>query len=84
MYYREDFLLEKWAEYLRLRNLSPAKVDPDDFIRWGYGELLASRLPRYKAIAQNWGVTVAADEVRSIRDPQDFTALIGQAIYRSA
>ena len=84
MYYREDFLLEKWAEYLRLRNVAPHAVDPDDFIRWGYAELLESRLPRYKAIADNWGVTVQADEVRSISDPQDFNALIGQAIERSA
>ena len=83
MYYREDFLLEKWAEYLRLRNVSPAKADPDDFIRWGYGELLASRLPRYQAIARNWGITVQADEVRTIRDPQDFNALIGQALDRN-
>jgi len=83
MYYREDFLLEKWAEYLRLRNVAPHAVDPDDFIRWGYAELLASRLPRYQAIAQNWGVTVQANEVRTIRDPQDFNALIGQAIDRT-
>lgn len=83
MYYREDFLLEKWAEYLRLRNVAPHAVDPDDFIRWGYGELLASRLPRYKAIAQNWGVTVQANEVRTIRDSQDFNALIGQALDRN-
>ena len=83
MYYREDFLLEKWDEYLRLRNVASHAVDPDDFIRWGYAELLAARLPRYKAIAKNWGVTVAADEVRTIRDPQDFSALIGQAIDRT-
>ncbi len=83
MYYREDFLLEKWAEYLRLRNVAAAKVDPDDFIRWGYGELLAARLPRYRAIAKNWGVRIAAGEVRDIRDPQDFNALIADAIDRS-
>ncbi len=83
MYYREDFLLEKWAEYLRLRNITAAKVDPDDFIRWGYGELLAARLPRYQAIAKNWGVRIAAGEVRNIRDPQDFNSLIADAIDRS-
>lgn len=83
MYYREEFLLEKWAEYLRLNSVAPHKVDPDDFIRWGYGELLASRLPRYRAIAQNWGVTIAASDIRTIRDPQDFNALIGDAIGRS-
>ena len=84
MYYREDFLRAKWAEYLEIHDLTPEKVDPDAFIRWGYGELLASRLPRYAAIAENWGITVEADEVRHIRDPQDFNALIGQAISRSA
>ena len=84
MYYREDFLLQKWAEYLTLRNVSANAVDPDDFIRWGYGELLNSRLPRYAAIAKNWGVTVEADEVRHIRDPQGFNELIGQAIDRNA
>lgn len=83
MYYREEFLIAKWAEYLTLRNMSANAVDPDDFIRWGYGELLASRLPRYAAIAKNWGVMVEADEIRHIRDPQDFNDLIGQAIDRS-
>ena len=83
MYYREDFLRQKWDEYLALRSVAAAEVDPDDFIRWGYGELLKARLPRYQSIARNWGVTVAADEVRSIRDPQDFNALIGQAIDRT-
>lgn len=82
MYYREDFLREKWSEYLALRDVQPDDVDPNDFIRWGYGELLDARLPRYAAIAQNWGVTIEADEVRHIRDPKDFDALIGQALER--
>ncbi len=83
MYYREGFLLAKWDEYLNLRGVKPDAVDPDDFIRWGYGELLESRLPRYAAIAKNWGITVAAIELRDIRDPQDFSALIGRAIDRN-
>lgn len=83
MYYGEDFLRAKWAEYLSEREINETDVDPDDFIRWGYAELLQHRLPVYAAMAKNWGVTVEADEVRDIRDAQDFTALIAKAIDRN-
>ncbi len=83
MYYREDFLTAKWAEYLEINGIGETGVDPDDFIRWGFGELLQSRLPRYAAIAKNWGVTVKAAEVRAIRDNQDFSDLIALAIERN-
>ncbi len=83
MYYDEEFLRRKWTEYLSLRDITEAEVDPDDFIRWGYCELLQHRLPIYAAIAKNWGVTVDAEEVRDIRDVQDFTALIAKAIDRN-
>ncbi|MGE4611182.1 MAG: ATPase [Paracoccaceae bacterium] len=82
MYYNEAFLRAKWEEYLSTRDISENVVDPDDFILWGYAELLQHRLPVYAAMAQNWGVTVEADEVRSIRDSADFTDLIAQAIDR--
>ncbi len=83
MYYREDFLREKWAQYLSERGITEEQVDPDDFILWGYRELLEHRLPRYAALARH-GVTVEADEVRHIRDAADFTDLIATAIDRSA
>ncbi|MCF6304902.1 MAG: ATPase [Rhodobacteraceae bacterium] len=83
MYYREAFLTAKWAQYLEINNCDETGVDPDDFIRWGFGELLQSRLPRYAAIAKNWGVTVEAAEVRAIRDAADFNDLIAIAIERN-
>lgn len=83
MYYNEDFLRRKWAEYLSERDITESLVDPDDFIRWGYGELLQHRLPIYAAMAKNWGVTVEAEDVREIRDAQDFIALIAKAIDRN-
>ena len=83
MYYTEEFLRAKWAQYLAERGISENRVDPDDFIRWGYAELLEHRLPVYKAMAKNWGVTIEAEEVHDIRDPQDFTSLIAKAIDRN-
>ena len=43
---------------------------------------MAHRLPRYAAIAERWGVTVEAAEVEAVRDPQDFVALVAEAIAR--
>lgn len=82
MYYPEPFLRELWAEYQREHDCPPDRVDPDAFIRHGFRRLLAHRLPRYEAIARNWGVTVESEEVAAIREPQDFTDLIAAAIAR--
>ncbi len=83
MYYDEGFLRTKWAQYLSERGITEAEVDPDDFILWGYREQLEHRLPLYAAIAQNWGVTVEADEVAQIRNAADFITLIATAIDRN-
>jgi hypothetical protein len=82
MYYPEDFLTELWRDYLTETGLAPEAVDPDAFIRHGYRALMAHRLPRYAAIADRWGVTVEAAEVETVRDPQDFTTLVAEAIGR--
>jgi len=83
MYYPEAFLVTAWKTYLAQNDVTEAEVDPDDFILQGYRALLEHRLPRYAAIAKNWGVTVEADEVREIRDEADFNALIATAIDRN-
>ena len=43
---------------------------------------MAHRLPRYQAIADRWGVTVEAAEVAAVRDPEDFDALVAEALRR--
>lgn len=83
MYYDEDFLRTKWAEYLAERDITEDAVDPDDFILWGYCKLLDHRMPIYEAMARNWGVTVEADAVSNIRDETDFNDLIAQALDRN-
>jgi hypothetical protein len=81
MYYRPDFLLELWAEYLAREGLPADQVDPDAFLRFGYARLLDHRQPRYAAMAQ-WGVTVTAEEVAQVRSPADFDTMIATAIDR--
>jgi hypothetical protein len=82
MYYREDFLRAAWERYLADRGVAEDQVDPDDFIRWGFGELLSHRRPLYQAIADNWGVSVEADEVEAIQTEPEFVDLIARALDR--
>jgi hypothetical protein len=82
MYYPEGFLTELWGRYCAERGIAGDAVDPDDFIRHGFRALMAHRLPRYRAMAERWGVTVEAAEVASVRDPADFDALVAAAIAR--
>ena len=83
MYYSEGFLRAKWAEYLRETGADDETgVDPDAFIRWGFRELLRSRIPRYQAIADKWGYMVEADEIAAVRDEADFLDLVRRAVMR--
>mgnify|MGYP006288969903 CR=1 FL=1 len=84
MYYPEGVLRDAWAEYRARTGEAEDEVDPDAFIAWGFRRLLAHRLPRYAAMARNWGVTVEAAEVAAVTDPAGFDALIARAIDRKA
>lgn len=80
MYYRPDFLLESWNAYLAETGRMPGAVDPDAFVRWTYARALAHRQPRYAAMARNWGLRVAADEIARVQSPGDFRELIAEAL----
>ena len=80
MYYQPQFLLRAWNEYLNKNNVSEADVNPDDFVRWTYARALAHRQPRYRAMAENWGIRVCASDVAALRGPADFADLIATAL----
>lgn len=81
MYYNPEFLVRKWAEFKQLHAISrDDDVDPDAFGAWGFEALLHDRLPRYQTLADNFGYTVAAADVASVRDGADFLAVMGKAI----
>lgn len=76
MYYNEGFLKRIWADYLKAKGVAESKIDPDDFIRSGFAQLIDWRRPRYEAIAKNWGVTVSAREIEMVTTPAAFFALL--------
>ncbi|MCE8554787.1 ATPase [Ruegeria pomeroyi] len=80
MSYQPEFLSRVWDTYLVENDCAPDEVDPDAFIRWTYAQALAHRQPRYRAMADNWGITVTAEQIGSIRDATDFDTLIESAL----
>ena len=83
LYYREDFLDPKLAEYLRHERLdSPDEIDPDRFVQWIFPELAQHRRPRYEAMAERYGYTVDAGDLEQVADEGQFLEIVAQAIDR--
>jgi len=81
LYYREAFLDEKLAEFLRLKNYASTDVmPPDEFVSWVFPELFKSRLPRYQAIADQYGYTIDANEATTVKNEADFIQLVANAL----
>ncbi len=80
MCYQAAFLVKAWADYLAETGQAPDKVDPDAFVRWTYARALAHRQPRYKAIADIWGLTISADRMGEVKSEADLIAAVSDAI----
>ena len=83
MYYRPAFLVEKWAEFKTMNGIvADEDVDPAKFGAWGFEALLHNRLPRYQALADNFGYTVEASDLAMVRDGDEFVDLVAAAIEK--
>ncbi len=83
LYYRESFLDEELTAYMSERHLDyVALIDPDDFVRWVFPHLFYSRIPRYEAIAEQYGYTITTEEVAGVQDENDFLELIANVLER--
>ncbi|MCL4790841.1 MAG: ATPase [Gammaproteobacteria bacterium] len=81
LYYREEFLEAKLADYLAETGCdSAAAIDPDSFVTWIFPHLVQHRRPRYAAIAERYGYTVNARDINTLRDEADFLDLVSTAI----
>ncbi len=83
LYYREAFLDEQLEIYMSENNLPYiALINPDEFVRWVFPRLFHSRIPRYEAIAKEYGYTISTDELAKVQTENDFVNLIATAIAR--
>ena len=85
LYYREPFLDEKLAGFMRLKNYTSTDVmPPDEFVSWVFPELFKSRLPRYQAIASQYGYTIDANDAATVKNEADFIQLITDALAKQS
>lgn len=83
LYYREKFLGENLAKFMLEKGYSNTDaIPPDDFVTWVFPKLFKSRLPRYQAIADQYGYTVFADDAAQVANEEDFLQLITDAIAK--
>ena len=77
LYFRERFLEENLALYLQEKQLDyVALIDPDDFSRWVFPRLFYERIPRYEAIAAQYGYTVSSLAMAEVENEADFLSVI--------
>ena len=83
LYYREEFLDKNLAEYMAIHNISNSDlINPDDFVSWVFPQLFKARVPRYQAIADQYGYTLDANEVATVTNEDDFIQLIADVIAK--
>ena len=84
LYYRETFLDEQLGIYLEENNLEyAAMIEPDDFVRWVFSRLFYNRIPRYQAIADEYGYTISTNDISKVHSVDDFLALIEKELDKN-
>ena len=85
LYYREAFLDQQLEIFMRDNGLPyVAMIDPDAFVRWMFPRLFYSRIPRYEAIAEQYGYTITTEELHDLQDESDFLKLVETALVRQS
>ena len=83
LYYREAFLDEQLPLFLEEKGYAGIDaIPPDEFVSWVFPKLFRARLPRYQAIADQYGYTVDAHEIAEVHDEASFNRLICAALAR--
>jgi len=61
---------DDWLDiYMQEKNSGAVgDISPDDFARWVFPRLFESRLPKYQALADRYGITLASADVAGIKD----------------
>ena len=81
LYFREPFLDEQLAAYMKEHFLEyVALIDPDDFVKWVFPKLFYSRIPRYEAIAGEFGYTITTEELQRVKNEKTFLALVEKVL----
>lgn len=73
-----DFWLDEYMKDQHLKNTN--EMDPDEFARWVFPVLFQARLPKYRRLAEKYGITIASQDIRGIDNEQDFLDLVTRSL----
>ncbi|MSR17464.1 MAG: ATPase [Methylococcaceae bacterium] len=83
LYYRDAFLDEQLTTFLAVKNYnSTDEMSPDEFVSWVFPQLFKARVPRYEAIAEQYGYTIDGNAMAKVENEEDFIALIADALAK--
>ena len=80
MYYEENFLNSIWQTFKIGSLNSDDKINPDDFMIFGFKALIERRKAIYDMIAKNWGIRLNFEHLRKVKNAADLMEAIQTAI----
>lgn len=81
LYFSPDFFLALLAEFQEIYDAASVDdIDPAKFLGWAFPHLFTTRLPKYKRLADKYGVTIPARKFADIKSEDEFLTLIGEAL----
>ncbi|TDT77637.1 hypothetical protein BDE40_0931 [Litoreibacter halocynthiae] len=84
MCYRPEFLKELWQEYLDNHKCAEEEVNPNDFMTFTYARAISQREPRYRAMADNFGIKVSHTDLGKVTAPEGLDELIAATLGNNA
>ena len=84
MCYRPEFLSALWQEYLDREGVSEEQVDPNAFMTFTYARAISQREPRYRAMADNFGIKVSHTDLGRVTTQSGLDELIAATLGNGA
>ena len=82
MYYEENFLHSLWEDFKNQTSDVDDKINPDEFIVYGFKALIKRRKEIFDTISKNWGISLNFGALRRIKSANDLIDAIQFAIMR--
>ena len=80
MYYEENFLHSLWQTFKIGSTDTEDKINPDDFMIFGFKALIKRRKAIYDMIAKNWGIKLNFDILRGVKTSADLMEAVQSEI----
>ena len=82
MYYEENFLRSLWKNFKNQTSDVNDKINPDEFMVYGFKALIERRKEIFDTISKNWGISLNFEQLRKIKSANDLIDAIQFAIMR--